>query len=56
MKPPFEIEWLGGVAEKHFRRLRPSTCELPWGTLEPSRYPPVLVERARTMWTQVAVS
>lgn len=53
---PFEIEWLGGVAEKHFRRLRPSTIELPWGTLDPSRYPPLLVERARTMWTQVAVS
>ena len=56
MQAPFEIEWLGGVAEKHFRRLRPATSELPWGTLEPSRYPLRLVERARAMWTQVAMS
>ena len=56
MKAPFEIEWLGGVAEKHFRKLRPATGELPWGTLEPARYPPLLVERARSMWTQIAIS
>jgi hypothetical protein len=56
MKAPFEIEWLGGVAEKHFRRLRPATATLPWGTLEPSRYPARLVERARNTWTQIALS
>ena len=56
MQAPFEIEWLGGVAEKHFRRLRPGTTELPWGTLDASRYPVRLVERARAMWTQVALS
>lgn len=26
MKEPFEIEWCGGVAEKHFRRLRPEVA------------------------------
>ncbi|CAN5919791.1 hypothetical protein BH11MYX4_BH11MYX4_22740 [soil metagenome] len=56
MRGPFEIEWLGGVAEKHFRRLRPAIGDLPWGTLVPSRYPPPLVQRARVMWTQVALS
>ncbi|MDB4936835.1 MAG: hypothetical protein JWP87_3807 [Labilithrix sp.] len=56
MKAPFEIEWLGGVAEKHFRRLRPATAALPWGTLEPERYPARLVERARNTWTQIAIS
>lgn len=56
MKAPFEIEWLGGVAEKHFCRLRPATASLPWGTLEPERYPARLVERARNTWTQIAIS
>lgn len=56
MKAPFEIEWLGGVAEKHFRKLRPATAELPWGTLDVARYPARLVERARNTWTQIAVS
>jgi hypothetical protein len=53
---PFEIEWLGGVAERHFRRLRPTIPGLPWGTLNPAQYPPELVTRARTMWTQIALS
>ncbi len=56
MKEPFEIEWLGGVAEKHFRRLRPGVGELPWGTMEAAKYPPALVARARSTWTQIALS
>lgn len=56
MKEPFEIEWLGGVAEKHFRRLRPGVSDLPWGTLDPSRYPAPLVAVARMAWTQIALS
>lgn len=54
MGEPFELEWLGGVAERHFRGLRPGVDELPWGTLDPGRYPPELVERARVGWTEAA--
>lgn len=54
MGEPFELEWLGGVAERHFRSVRPGVDELPWGTLEPGRYPPELVERARVGWTEAA--
>jgi hypothetical protein len=54
MKEPFEVGWLGGASERHFRKIRPAIRELPWGTLDPSRYPPRLVERARKMWTEMA--
>lgn len=56
MREPFEIEWCGGVAEKHFRRLRPEVADLPWGTLSKERYPLELVERARVWWTLSAVA
>jgi len=56
VKEPFELEWLGGAAEHHFRRARPEIEELPWGTLEPSRYPTELVERARHLWTENIIS
>ncbi len=56
MKELFEIEWFGGSAEKRFRKLRPETAELPWGTLDPKRYPPALVDAARVVWTQVALN
>lgn len=54
MKEPFDLEWLGGVAEHHFRKARPGVDELPWGTLDPHRYPPGLVDRARISWTEAA--
>lgn len=50
----FDLEWLGGVAEHHFRKVRPDVDELPWGTLDPSRYPPELVDRSRISWTEAA--
>jgi hypothetical protein len=56
VKAPFEIEWLGDVAEHHFRRLRPAVAELPWGTLAPAAFPAALVDRARIAWTQIALS
>lgn len=56
MKELFEIEWLGGAAEKHFRKIRPEGNDLPWGTLDPKRYPPALVDRARVMWTENAIT
>ena len=54
MGEPFDLEWLGGVAEHHFRKVRPGVDEMPWGTLDPSRYPAALVDRARVSWTEAA--
>ncbi len=56
MKSVFEIEWCGGAAEKHYRKLRPFGAELPWGTLDLRDHDPSLVERARIAWTTVALS
>jgi hypothetical protein len=53
---PFEIEWLGGPAEHHFRKARPGVDELPWGTLRVGDYPPSLVDAARRSWTELAVN
>ncbi len=54
MGEPFDLEWFGGVAEHHFRKVRPGVDEMPWGTLDPKRYPPELVDRARISWTEAA--
>jgi hypothetical protein len=54
LKEPFELEWLGGVAAKYFRRIRPGVDDFPWGTLPVGEYPPLLVERARLSWTEAA--
>ncbi len=54
MSRSFELEWLGGSAEQSFRKLRPGSDDLPWGTLDPSAYPAALVDRARFSWTQGA--
>lgn len=56
MKELFELEWMGGPAEHHFRRIRPSPREMPWGTLALSRFSAVAVERARATWTEVAIN
>jgi len=56
VKVPFEIEWLGGPAEHHFRKARPAGGELAWGTLAPSQYSPAAVEYARGAWTEVAIN
>jgi hypothetical protein len=54
MKAPFEIEWMGGAAEHHFRKARPGIEELPWGTLDVSDYPPEVALAARASWTESA--
>lgn len=54
MERPFELEWWGGAPERHFRKVRPGVDDLPWGTLDPARYPPELVDRARVSWTEAA--
>jgi hypothetical protein len=56
MKQPFEIEWMGGAAEHHFRKARPAVVDLPWGTLDPSKFSPAAVEYARGSWTEVAIN
>jgi hypothetical protein len=56
LKSRFELEWRGGAAEKHFRKLRPMDPEIPWGTFYAKRFPIALVDRARTSWTALARS
>jgi hypothetical protein len=51
---PFDLEWFGGIAEHHFRKVRPGVDALPWGTLDRDRYPLELIERARISWTEAA--
>jgi hypothetical protein len=52
----FTIEWLGGVAEHHFRKARPEAANLDWGSLDARVYPATLVAAAREVWTGVAMS
>jgi hypothetical protein len=52
MKRAFELEWLGGAAERRFRKRRPGVDDLPWNALDPRDHPPHLVERARAAWTE----
>jgi hypothetical protein len=56
VKQAFELEWMGGAAEHHFRKARPTIEELPWGTIDPSRYAPAAIDYARTAWTDVAIN
>ncbi len=50
----FELEMLGGSVEAAYRAQRPEVAEMPWGTIDPSLYPPELVEAARKAWTGAA--
>jgi hypothetical protein len=52
MKVPFELEWQGGAAERHFRKARPHIEDLPWGTFDVAKVDPRAVERARNAWTE----
>jgi hypothetical protein len=56
MKVPFELEWMGGAAEQHFRKARPTTEGLPWGTLVLADFAPGAIESARGAWTEVAIN
>lgn len=51
MSELFALSWMGGGAERAFRRRRPGVDDLPWGTLRPRDYPPELLDRARLAWT-----
>ncbi|CAN5139745.1 hypothetical protein BH09MYX1_BH09MYX1_05460 [soil metagenome] len=50
----FELFMLGGATEKRYRKMRPEIAQLPWGTLDPSSFPPDLVLAARKSWTLAA--
>ncbi len=52
----FELPWLGGAAEHHFRKARPEIEDLPWAKIDTSAYAPSAVERARISWTEVAIN
>ena len=50
----FELELMGGAVHQKYRQLRPEVDELPWGTLDPTQYPPEVVLAARKSWTGAA--
>lgn len=51
----FEIDFtLGPAYRVHQRALGEIESSYPWDSLDPARYPPVLVERARLGWTENA--
>jgi hypothetical protein len=52
----FELEWLGGIAEHHYRTARPGLDDLPWGSLSPADYPPQLVSAAQRSWTDTEIN
>ena len=54
MQELFELDWLGGPAEKYFRKIRPGTAELPWGSLNLAAMSVAQLDRARIMWTTMA--
>jgi hypothetical protein len=56
VKEPFVLEWLGGLAESRFRKLRPGVDDLPWGSLDTSGFSPLVIDRARVAWTEAAVT
>ena len=50
----FELAMLGGSVERRYRTMRPEVEAMPWGTLDPARYPTPLVDAARRSWTLAA--
>lgn len=48
----FELSLLGGAVERRYRRLRPEVEQLPWDTLDPSKYSQDVLKVARTTWTE----
>lgn len=56
MSDLFDIEWMGGVAEYHYRKARPTVGDFDWQSLDPSRYEPSLVFATQKVWTDVTMS
>jgi hypothetical protein len=51
MLEQLELEILGGAAEARLRRRRPGALDLPWGTLDTSRFCVSALSEARAVWT-----
>ncbi len=56
MRQDFVLEWLGGAAEKRFRRARPEDADMPWETFRPSDYDESVITDARAWWTELAAN
>jgi hypothetical protein len=50
----FELELLGGVFERRYRKQRPEVDAMPWGTLQPDRLDAPQLLAARRAWTAAA--
>ncbi|MCB9677098.1 MAG: hypothetical protein H6737_18420 [Alphaproteobacteria bacterium] len=50
----FELDWLGGAAERAFAPHRGDVDGLPWGTLDWRRFTPAELDQARMAWTTSA--
>ncbi len=48
---PFELSWRGGATEARLHKRRPGGEELPWGSLDLSRYPDAHGLEARRIWS-----
>lgn len=51
---PFELDLLGGAAERRYRQLRPEVLAMPWDSLDPSTLPDDVLRAARRDWTAAA--
>lgn len=50
----FELEMIGGPTTRRYREMRSEVEAMPWGTLDPSAYPPEALIAARKAWTGAA--
>ncbi|HSY39666.1 MAG TPA: ferritin-like domain-containing protein [Polyangia bacterium] len=50
----FELELLGGGIERRYRKARPEVDQMPWGTMDISRFDSQDVVAARQAWTSAA--
>lgn len=48
---PFELTWRGGATEARLHRVRPGIDDLPWGSLDLTRYPDAHGLEARRIWS-----
>ena len=54
MAERFELELLGGVFERRYRKQRPEVEAMPWGTLSPDKLDAQQLLAARRAWTAAA--
>jgi hypothetical protein len=56
MREPFELDFTDGPAALAHARAHGVADRYDWASLDPSRFPPLLVERARVGWTENALN